>query len=401
MTTTTLDHADPGTDGAPEAPPPISTLGPAGWDLGLVGATFALVVFGLIMVVSASSHFSMSVFDTPWGFGLRQLVGVGLGVAGGVVILLTPWRRVVASSRWVYAVTLLLLLLVQSPLGHAAKGAPRWLHLGPLNVQPSEIAKIALAMVLARHFAKAEGRIRDIGGVVAPALYGWLLPMLVLIHLQTDLGSMMLLTGMTGVALFVAGLELRWLFGAVAAAVVGVTLAILYEPFRARRVLSFLDPHADPEGAGYQVVQGWVAMAVGGLAGQGLGKGVAQQGFLPEAHTDMIMAVIAEELGVVGWATVMILHVIVLWRGMKIASEATGMYEMVLASCLSAVIGVQVFINTAVIGGLVPPKGLVLPFVSYGASAMMANLWAVALLVRIGIETERARRGEETCSATG
>jgi cell division protein FtsW len=168
---------------------------------------------------------------------------------------------------------------------------------------------------------------------------------------------------------------------------------IATEDYRARRVLSFFDPHSDAEGGGYQVVQGWVALAVGGLGGQGLGAGVAQQGFLPEAHTDMIMAVVGEELGVLGWTFVFLLHGVILWRGTRIAVECQGLYEMVVASCITAVIAAQVVINSAVIGGLVPPKGLVFPFVSYGASAMIFNLLEIGILLRIARETHRQKRG--------
>ncbi|HMV67835.1 MAG TPA: putative peptidoglycan glycosyltransferase FtsW [Myxococcota bacterium] len=358
-------------------------------DPWLAGATAILVIFGLVMVVSASSHFSLKVYGSPWSFGLRQLFAVALGLAAGGAVLLLPWRLFLKLPRPAWWASVLLLAAVQSPLGHAAKGAPRWINLGFFNLQPSELAKVALALMMARHLARNEGRIRDVLGTVASGVGGYLVPMLVLVALQRDLGSMALLGGVTGVALFVAGLELRWMFAAFGAAAAGGALMIVFEEFRARRILSFFDPHADAEGGGYQIVQGWVAMAVGGVGGQGLGHGVAQQGFLPEAHTDMIMAVVVEELGILGWATVFVLHGIILWRGTRIAADCRGLYEMIAASCITAVIGAQVVINTGVIGGLVPPKGLVLPFMSYGASAMLANLIEVAILMRIARENQR------------
>lgn len=359
-------------------------------DPWLAGATGLLVAFGLVMVVSASSHFALKVYGSPWSFGLRQLFAVGLGLGAGAGILLMPWQTFLKLPRPMYWASLLMLAAVQTPMGHAAKGAPRWINLGFFNLQPSEIAKVGLAMILARHLARNEGRMKDVIGVVGPGIAAYLVPMLVLVAMQRDLGSMALLGGIAGVALFVAGLEWKWMAAAVGSAGAGGALMIVFEEFRARRILAFFDPHADPEGGGYQVVQGWVAMAVGGVSGQGLGHGVAQQGFLPEAHTDMIMAVTLEELGIFGWAAMFLLHGIILYRGTRIAAECRGLYEMIVASCITAVIGAQVVINTGVIGGLVPPKGLVLPFMSYGASAMLANLVEVAILLRIARENQVA-----------
>jgi cell division protein FtsW len=364
-----------------------------GFDMWLFGAAAALAVFGLVMVTSASSHYSLKIYDHQWAFGLRQLAGVVLGAVTGLLILRMPWVWFRKLSIPAFVLAVILLALVQTPLGHAAKGAPRWLRFGSFNVQPSEFAKIALAMVLAHHLARNVGYIKDVVGVVLPAVGVYLAPLLLLVFLQRDLGSIALLIGVAGVAFLVAGLEWRWVITAAMASLAGAVVLVISEPYRARRVLSFLDPHSDPEDGGYQVVQGWVALAVGGVTGQGLGNGVAQQGFLPEAHTDMILAVVAEELGVLGWAAAFLLHGILLWRGTEIASNARGLYEMVLAACLTAVMAAQVIVNTGVIAGLVPPKGLVLPFMSYGASAVLFHTMAVAILLRIGMENHRTAGG--------
>lgn len=366
----------------------------AGWDLWLLGAAVALAGFGVVMVLSASGHFALSVYNNAWHFGIRQLVGLGLGAAGAAVVVTVPWVMFRRASPYVWFGTLVAVFLVHLPvIGHAAKGAPRWIDLGPINLQPSEFAKIGLAMVLADVLARNEGHMKDVVGVVGAPMMLFVFPMLVGVFLQSDLGTIALMMGITGVAFFVAGLEWRWVFAAIGLAAVGVTLLIVMEPYRAARVVSFLDPLETPQGDGYQVVQGWVALAVGGITGSGLGQGVAQQGFLPEAHTDMISAVITEELGVFGWLLVFCLHGIVLWRGMHIAANARSLFDMILASALSAVLAAQVAINTGVVCGLVPPKGLVLPFLSYGASAAIAHTLIVAILLRIGLETHRAAGG--------
>lgn len=383
-TTTT----EPGVRPAPSVP--TTGASAAGWDLWLLAATLGLLLFGLVMVVSASSYYAGRVYGTPWGFGVRQLVGVALGMVVGGVVLVMPsgWLERLSTPAWV--LSLALLAAVQSPLGHAAKGAPRWLKLGPINVQPSEFAKIALAMMLAHYLARNEGRLKDVAVLLPVA--GFLTPMLVLVAMQSDLGSMALLFGITTVALFVAGLEWKWVVGALGTGFAGASLLIAVEPYRLVRLLTFTQPLSDPEGAGYQVVQGWVALAVGGVGGQGLGNGVAQQGFLPEAHTDMIMAIVAEELGIFGWAAVFMMHGVLLWRGSLIAVNARNLYGLVLAASITAVTAAQVVINTGVIGGLLPPKGLVLPFMSYGASAVLFNMLGVAILLRIARDAHRGRQ---------
>lgn len=370
-------------------PTPHEDLG-AGWDLWLLTSAVALAAFGVVMVISASGHFAHALYDNAWHFGIRQAVGLSLGLAVGLVVLLVPWSRFRRASVAVWGLTVVGVFAVHSPLGHAAKGAPRWIDLGPLNLQPSEFAKIGLAMVLAHVIAANEGHVRDVVGVVVTPTVLFLVPLLLGVFLQSDLGTIALLLGITGVAFFVGGLELKWVVGALALTAVAVTALIVFEPYRAARVASFLDPLADPQGDGYQVVQGWVAVAVGGLTGNGLGEGVAQQGFLPEAHTDMISAVIFEELGIVGWITIFVLHGIILWRGMRIALDASSLFDMVLAASITAVLSAQVIVNTGVVVGAVPPKGLVLPFLSYGASAAIAHTAIIAILLRVGLETHRA-----------
>jgi cell division protein FtsW (lipid II flippase) len=290
-----------------------------------------------------------------------------------------------------WAACVVALALVQTPLGHAAKGAPRWLDVGPFNLQPSEMAKVCVSLVLARHLALNEGRIRDFTGVVLPGVLVYVLPPVVCILFQRDLGQVMLLSGITLVALYVAGLETGWL-SRVIGAIVGLFAFAAMEPYRLARIIGFIDPVSQADGAGLQVTQGWIAIAMGGVWGTGLGNGVAQQGFLPEAHTDMILAVVGEELGLFGWMTVVLLEFVVLWRGMLVAASAERVFEMVAAACLTSYMAAQVIINVGVIGALLPPKGLVLPFVSYGASAVIFNIIAVAILARMGLERERSAR---------
>ena len=369
-----------------EVTPQLAT----GWDLWLIGASLVLAGFGVTMILSASGPFAEATFHSAWHFGVRQVVGLTLGLFGGFLVLVVPWSWLRKGAPAVWAITLASLFLVHTPLGHTAKGARRWVDLGPLNLQPSEFAKIGLALVLADYLSRNEGHLKDVMGVVVTPVLLFLLPMLFGVYLQSDLGTIALMVGVSGVAFFVAGLDWKWVGIALGLTLVGVALLILYEPYRLQRVMTFADPLADPQGDGYQIAQGWVALAVGGLVGEGVGQGAAQQGFLPEAHTDMISAVIAEELGVMGWLGIFVLHGIVVWRGLHIASHAKTLFAMILATCLTSLLAAQVIVNTGVVGGLLPPKGLVLPFLSYGASAAIGHTLLVALLVRVGLETQRS-----------
>lgn len=391
-----------GTVAAPASHPPRTAerLEGSGWDLWLLGSVAGLISMGFLYVLSASGPFGQHAFDDPLFFTKRQVVGLVLGTAVGLFALATPWRWYRRAAFPAYAITTVLVYMVHLPIiGHAAKGAPRWISLGLFNVQPSELAKPALALAMAHYLARNEGHLKDFMGVVALPVGLGLTPMLFGIVLQSDLGALALLVGIACVAVVVAGVEWKWvamLGGAIGAL---VSALVLLEPYRMRRIVGFLDPLGDAQGDGYQVVQGWVAFAEGGLFGKGLGQGVAQQGFLPEAHTDMISAVVTEELGVFGWTLLVVLYGIMLWRGTRIAMNANGLFEMVLASCLSAVLAAQVVVNLGVVAGMVPPKGLVLPFMSYGASALIAHMLMIAMLLRVGLETRRAEIAAELAAA--
>jgi cell division protein FtsW len=358
---------------------------PGSWDWPLFIASLVLAGLGLVMILSASSLEA----DAQYGDALHFVIRQGAGLFGGVVL---ATATVVAPHRWfrragwpVYVCALIGLFLVLSPLGNEAKGATRWFTVGPINVQPSEFAKLAWIVMLSQYLSANEGRLRDTFGVVVPAM--WLIsPILAFIVLQKDFGTTVILLGLTGVLLFVAGLQWRWVIGFGGVAVAGLVGLILVEPYRVKRLTSFLDPFADPDGAGYQVVQGWIALATGGVTGTGLASGVAQRGFLPEAHTDFISAVIAEELGAVGWTCMTLLLLTLVWRALTIAQRSHDLYGMLLGSGIAAMFGSQAIINVGVVGGLMPAKGLVLPFLSYGSSAEVVNAWAVGILLRLSME---------------
>lgn len=352
------------------------------WDWPLFFTAIALMGLGLLAIYTSSSWMGEARFGDPLRFVMRQGMALGLGVGLGTVAFLMPWNWVRKASWPFYGLCLVLLLLLLTPLAHEANGATRWLRVGPLNLQPSELTKLGLVMVLAQYLSANRGRLHDVFAVgVTTGLIA--LPAVVLVMLQPDFGTTAILVGLVGVLLFVAGLQWRWLFILGGSTLAALTVFLISAPYRVQRLTSFLDPFQDSSGAGYQVVQGWIAMANGGLLGRGLGLGVAQRGFLPEPHNDFVAAVIAEELGAVGWVGVVCLFGIVLWRGMAIAARAEDFYSMLVGAACTSLLAAQAAMNLSVVGGLVPNKGLVLPFLSYGASATMVFTCCVALLLRI------------------
>lgn len=359
------------------------------FDWPLLAITVVTAGLGLVMILSASSLEADARYGNAVHFVGRQLVGLLGGGVVGLACIVAPWGWVRRSAWPLYLLTLVLMALVMTPLGHSANGATRWISMGPINLQPSEFAKPALVVLLAHYLACNEGRLRDTVGVVLPGL-SLLVPLLALVMLQKDFGTIVILMGLTGVLFYVAGLQWRWLVAVASCALAALVGLVLAEPYRIRRLASFLDPFAEPDGAGYQVVQGWIALAMGGLTGTGIASGVAQRGFLPEAHTDFIIAVIGEELGAIGWTFTVLLLVGLVWRGMVIAQRASTLFGMLVATGISAMFAAQAIINVGVVGGVLPAKGLVLPFLSYGASAALVHAACVGLLLRISMEA-RAR----------
>ncbi len=357
------------------------------WDWPLLGITVILAGLGLLMILSASSLNADARYGNAMHYVTRQLVGMGVGVAGAIAVIVAPWNWLRRAAWPAYLITILLMCLVMTPLGYSANGATRWISLGPVNLQPSEFAKLATVVIMAHYLSCNEGRLRDVVGVVFPGLT-LMIPLLVLVVFQRDFGTTVILLGLAGVLLFVAGLQWRYILTLCGGAAGLLAMLIVIEPFRIRRLMSFLDPFADPDGAGYQVVQGWIALATGGLSGAGLASGVAQRGFLPEAHTDFIVAVIGEELGAIGWSFTVLLLVGLIWRGVVIASRSDSLFGMLVAVGISSMFAAQAIINIGVVGGVLPAKGLVLPFLSYGASAAMLNTLCIGVLLRISMETE-------------
>lgn len=358
-------------------------------DPWLITVVVLLLVAGLVMVYSASAVVAAERTGDGYYFFTRQViaavVGLGLCVAGA----LTPMATLRKYGLVLYGACLALLLLCFVPgIQHKANGAARWIGFGPVHFQPSEFAKIAVLIVLADYLERHRGHLSDWRVIVRAGLIP--LPAMLLIFPEPDFGTTAITAGMCTIMLFIAGMRLSHMAAVAGVGVIVGTPLMIMEAYRVQRLTSFLDPWASFEGEGYHVIQSWIAMHSGGLWGQGLGNSMAKLHFLPEPWTDFIAAVTAEELGLVGLFVLITLYAAFVWRGLHIARRARDNYGMLMAGCLTAMIGLQAFFNMAVVMGLVPPKGLVLPFMSYGATALQSHLLCVGILLSIASEANDA-----------
>ena len=360
------------------------------WLLALTGI---LMVLGLIMIYSASAVIAEEWSGDAMRYVKRQLIAIGVGGALCAATAVTP-TRIMRRYRLVFYLACLtgLVLTFVPGIQHSAKGASRWIGFGSVNLQPSEFAKIAVLIMLAHFLDRWRGYISDWRVLLSAALIP--VPVLGAIVLQPDMTTTIIIAGLCGLMFVIAGLRVpHMLAGGIAVSAVGIPVVVL-EPYRVARLLGFLDPWAVENGTGHQVIQSWIAMHSGGLWGQGLGNSLAKLHYLPEPWTDFIGSVIAEELGLVSILGIILLFGLLAWRGFVVARKARDAFGLFLAATLSAMIGFEAFLNLAVITGLVPNTGLVLPFVSYGSSAMISHLWALGILLSIAAESDEVPASE-------
>ncbi|NLN28050.1 MAG: putative lipid II flippase FtsW [Firmicutes bacterium] len=360
-------------------------------DLVLFGTTLALLVIGIVTVFSASYTTGLREFGDPYYYVKRQILWAALGVIALVIVMHVDYR---VWRRWSVAGLLLAVLLLGLVLviGTEAGGGRRWIRVGPLSMQPSELAKLAVVNFLAAYIAAQGGGIRRL-------FQGFLFPMAVvgfiflLILAERDFGTSVALGLNAVVMLFAAGAQL-WHLGLIAlVAVPGLFLLIYLEPYRMRRITSFLNPWADPLGAGWNIIQSLYAIGSGGLFGLGLGAGRQKFAYLPEQHTDFIYAVLGEEMGFLGTATVALLFFVFAWRGYRTALRAPDLYGAMLAVGLTSMIVLQAFINMGVVTGSMPVTGITLPFISAGGSSLLVTLAAIGVLLNVSRAAEEGRPG--------
>lgn len=356
-------------------------------DFTILILVLGLVVFGIIMVFSASYYYAISRYDDPYHYLKRDLIWAASGAVLMAVCALVDykvWQRIAVPLT---ALSVILLLLIYTPLGVTRNNATRWIGIGEseaLTIMPGEIAKIAAIIFVAWFFSRDPSRIKSFSRGVLPVLL--LMGVYAgLIIKQPNLSTAITVCGIMVGMMFVAGLSWKYIIGVVGAGGAAILALILSDEdgYWLKRFTSFLDPFADKLGDGYQVVQGLLAMGSGGAFGLGLGKSIQKTLYLPEPQNDFILAIIGEELGFVGILLLMTCYMVLIWRGVHVATNAKDMFGTMLASGIVIMIAVQVVLNFAVVTSSMPPTGITLPFVSYGGNALWLFMGSAGILLNV------------------
>jgi len=358
-------------------------------DKWLFATTVGLALFGVVMVYSASAVMAQRENGNQFHYVIKQGIWTGIGLVVMLAAMQFDYVRL-KDRRIVYGLLLLTLVLLVAVFAFPPiNGARRWIKFKSLSVQPSELSKLSLAVFLSYFLERRAGEMRSFWGTFVPCcLVTGLLA--ILIVAEPDLGTAMMLVVVLGVLIYAAGARLLHLGLAALPAFLGLAGLLIFVPFRLRRMIMFLDPWADPQGSGFQVVQSLIAIGSGGPNGLGFAQGKQKMLFLPFAHSDFIFAVIGEELGLVGTLAVLLVFGVFLWRGIRTSLLAPDRFGMLLSLGLVTGIVVQALFNMSVVLSLVPTKGIPLPFISYGGSSLVPTLAAVGILLNISQHTTGA-----------
>ena len=351
-------------------------------DRVLFMATLLLVCASIVMVYSASAVLAMERFEQPYLFLTKQALWSVLGLAVLAVTMKVDYRTY-RSEPFVWGLLGMVgLLLVAVLFSAPVNGTRRWFGFGGLGIQPSELAKVAAVFFTALVLERRMHRINEVRYSLPPIaiVIG---AMTVLIMLQPDFGTSIALLLVVGTLIFAAGLSWKYLVGTALVALPALAVVLVAAPYRRRRLLAFLDPWADPLGAGFQIIQSEIAVGTGGIVGRGLMGGVQKLFYLPEPHTDFIFAVIGEELGLIGTTAILLCFCVIAWRGLRISMRAEDTFGSFVALGFTTMVAVQAFINMSMVLGLTPTKGIPLPLVSSGGSSLLINMLGIGVLLNI------------------
>jgi cell division protein FtsW len=350
-----------------------------------------LVAIGIVMIYSTSAIYAHEKMGDSLYFLKRHLIYLVVGLVMMLLAMTVDIQTLKRSAKPVMVFSVILLILVLLPhVGRETAGARRWFRIGWLNFQPSEFAKIAIMVYLAELIARKEK-------VMKSFIYGYLPPMLVLafvlglIILEPDLGTAIAISAVSVLMLFVSGVRPLYIFASLLASIPAFYALLFRVPYRRKRIMIFLNPWSDKRGAGFQIIQSFVALGSGGLFGVGLGQSRQKLFYLPASHTDFIFSIIGEELGFLGASIVVALFILFVYEGMKITFGAEGRFEKLLSMALVSLIALEAVINIGVTTGVLPTKGLPLPFISYGGTSLIFHLTAVGLLLNIAKSSETYR----------
>ena len=358
-------------------------------DRWLFAVTLILCLMGAVMIFSASAVTAQQQYGHSYIFVLRQVVWLLAGLGGMFALMKLDYHRLKEPAVVYTSVCLVLVMLVGTFFLDKSHATHRWIKVGPIGIQPSELAKLAVILYLAwfldmrrRSATSMEFNKQDLFHTILPCVAP-VLACVALIVAQPDLGTSVDIVLIMSAILFVAGLSWKWLAVGAAAAMPALFLLISHVSYRQARVMAFLNPDSDPKGAGFQLLQSLIAVGSGGFTGVGLMESKQKLFYLPEAHTDFIYAVICEELGFIGAVVVITLFAVYAWRGLRAAFNAPDGFGRMLALGVTAMVLFQSLINFAVVLGMMPTKGIPLPFVSYGGSSLLVMLLATGVLLNV------------------
>lgn len=369
------------------------------YDKWLIGAVFGLMIIGLMMVASSSVMISTKYFHQPFHFLIRQACYLFAGLMVALIIIRTDssvWERI--SGPMLLICFFMLMIVLIPGIGRSVNGSRRWLAFGPIGIQVSEMAKLTMIFYLAGYLVRQQKAVTE-------SILGFIKPMVilgavsVLLLLEPDFGATVVISGTVMAMLFLAGVKLRYYIGLMIAVMCALAVLAVSSPYRVARLTAFLDPWADQFNSGYQLTQSLIAFGRGGWFGLGLGESIQKLLYLPEAHTDFLFAVLAEELGFFGVLVVMTLYSILVVRGLTIGYTAHAqdrLFASFTAYGLTFWLALQAAINMGVNSGLLPTKGLTLPLLSYGGASMVINCVVIALLLRIDHENRWQSLGLRT-----
>ena len=369
--------------------------------IALVIVVSLLLGIGVVMIYSTSAIYAGENYNDSYFYLKKQVAWALIGVLLMAVFAMVDYHFLrTLSIPLLFLSTFLLMLVFVPGFGREAGGAKRWLSIASFSFQPSEFTKFALVVYLADFLARNQARIRELWK-------GFFLPIsivllnMVLVVIQPDLGTTVLLGLVIFVLLFVAGMRISYLV-TVALASLPVLYAVIFKSaYRRSRILIFLDPWKDPQGTGFQIIQSWIALSSGGVFGLGLAQSRQKFFYLPEAHTDFIFSIIGEELGLIGTLAILALFLVLVIAGMRIAWKAPDLYGNLLASGIVALISFQAIINIGVVTGTFPTKGLPLPFISFGGSNLLVNIVGIGVLLNIARHSTSRRLKKREVSVLG
>jgi cell division protein FtsW len=356
-------------------------------DKWLFTVTLLLVFIGLIMVFSASAVMAKERYGSPYGFLLRQMAWAATGILAMVLVMNIDYRKFRRPSVVFTFLGFTSLLLIAVFVFHDSHNTHRWIKFSGFSFQPSELAKPATILYLAYFLETRWQQITDWKNVLLPAAAPTLL-FAVLIVKEPDLGTAIACVAISTAVLFVAGMNMKYIWYGLAASTLPLYFLIVRVPWRWARVQAWFDPFKDPQGKGFHIIQSMIAVSTGGLTGLGLMEGKQKLFYLPEPHTDFIFAVTAEELGLWGSLLVIVLFAIFLYRGIRVALRTNDMFAKFLATGITAMVVVQALFNISVVLAIMPAKGIPLPFISYGGSSLFITLASVGVLLNITQQTD-------------